>query len=376
MIESAFVIDAVAHSPNFTKENCRNRSAYELIALIEGLHRYWNPEGYRLPDDHFLVDVDVETIARTLFLESPTDMAVHHHLPLYSWFHDGNVSQEKNAEIARRWPHRIVSYVGLDPTTGPDRCIDSLERQLEDIPGAVGIKFYPHQVEPWRTFTMDEESLFPLYRRALELGIKTIAVHKASPLGPVPMNPYRIDDAEGAAYVFPQLNFEIVHSGLAFLEETAQAIARFPNVYANIETTAQLTYFAPGRFEEVLAELLLWGGHEKILYSASLPYGHPRPQIEAIWDLSLSAEVLDRYRLEQIAPAQKEGILGGNYARMMGIDIEAAKAAIAADEFSQELADREGYQEPWSNWRHAVEIGRIRRYVAPEPGEPGAAAIA
>jgi predicted TIM-barrel fold metal-dependent hydrolase len=365
MIGSAFVIDAVAHSPNFTAENCRNRSAHELISLIKGLHDYWNPDGYRLADEYFLVDVDVETVARTLFLESPTDMAVHHHLPLYSWFHDGNVSQAKNAEIARRWPHRIISYVGLDPTTGPSECIDSLERQLEDIPGAVGIKFYPHQVEPWRTFTMDEDRLFPLYERALERGIKTIAVHKASPLGPVPMNPYRIDDVEGAAYAFPQLNFEIVHSGLAFLHETAQAIARFPNVYANIETTAQLTYFAPGRFEEILAELLLWGGHEKILYSASLPYGHPRPQIDAIWDLNLSEEVLDKYRLEQLGADQKEGILGGNYARMIGIDIEKAKAEIDADEFTRELGDGDGYQEPWSNWRGAVESGRIQRYVAP-----------
>src|SRR3981081_2880608 len=166
---------------------------------------------------------------------------------------------------------------------------------------------------------MDEDRLCPLYDRALERGIKTIAVHKASPLGPVPMNPYRIDDVEGAAYAFPQLNFEIVHSGLAFLQETAQAIARFPNVYANIETTAQLTYFAPGRFEEILAELLLWGGHEKILYSASLPYGHPRPQIEAIWDLSLSQDTLEKYRLATHGPAQKTGILGENYARMIGL---------------------------------------------------------
>ena len=34
---------------------------------------------------------------------------------------------------------------------------------------------------------------------------------------------------------FPDLNFEIVHSGLAFVEETAHAIARSHNVYANLE---------------------------------------------------------------------------------------------------------------------------------------------
>ncbi len=369
MIDDVFVIDAVAHSPNFANDNCRNRSAHELIALIKQLHLQWNPEGYRLPEDEFLVDVDVETVARTLFLESPTDMTVHHHLPLYAWFHDGNVSVEKNAEIARRWPNRVISYVGLDPTAGPQACIESMERQLEDLPDAIGLKFYPHQVEPWRTFRLDEEDrLFPLYERALELGIRTIAVHKASPLGPVPMNPYRVDDVEGAAYAFPQMNFEIIHSGLAFLDETAQAVARFPNVYANIETTSQLTYFAPGKFQEILAQLLLWGGVEKIIYSASVPYGHPAPQIDAIWNLQLSDEMLEKYNLQQLTTEDKKGILGGNYARMVGIDVEARKAAIADDEFSQELRET-GIQAPWSNWRRGYAEGRFRQYTTPTEDE-------
>jgi uncharacterized protein len=367
MIDGTFVIDAVAHAPNFTNDNCRNQSAHELIALVKKLHLAWNPPGYRLTEDQFLVDVDVETVARTLFLESATDMTVHHHLPLYSWFHDGNVSQEKNAEIARRWPQRIISYAGVDPTTGPEACIESLERQLEAIPNAVGLKFYPHQVEPWRSFRLDEEDrLFPLYQRALELGIRTIACHKASPLGPVPMNPYRVDDVEGAAYAFPDLNFEIIHSGLAFLDETAQAVARFPNVYANLETTSQLTYFGPGKFQEVMAQLLFWGGHEKLLYSASVPYGHPRPQIEALWAFELSEEMMAKYNLPQITREEKAAILGGNYARMVGIDIEQAKAAIADDEFSQELRERGGeLQAPWSSWTQGYEEGRFPRYIAP-----------
>jgi predicted TIM-barrel fold metal-dependent hydrolase len=367
MIDDAFVIDAVAHAPNFTNDNCVNRSAHELIALVKQLHLQWNPPGYRLDEDQFLVDVDVETVARTLFLESATDMTVHHHLPLYSWFHDGNVSQEKNVELARRYPQRVISYAGVDPTTGPEACIESLERQMEDLPSIVGLKFYPHQVEPWRTFRLDEEDrLFPLYARALELGIRTIAVHKASPLGPVPMNPYRVDDVEGAAYAFPQLNFEVIHSGLAFVDETAQAVARFPNVYANLETTMQLTYFGPGKFQEILAQLLFWGGKEKLLYSASVPYGHPRPQIEALWNLQLSEDLLEKYNIEQLTLDDKRAILGGNYASMVGLDIEQAKAAIADDEFSQELKARDGeLQAPWSNWRDGYAAGRFPRYVTP-----------
>jgi uncharacterized protein len=377
VLEGNFVIDAVAHSPNFTADNCRGQSARQLVAAMKQIHLTWNPPEHRLTAEEFLVDVDVETVARTLFLESGTDMTAHHHLPMYSWFHDGNVSMAKNAEIARRWPHRVISYVGVDPTMGTTACIESLERQLADIPNAVGLKLYPHQIEPLRTWRMDEEDrLFPLYERAREWGLKTIAVHKASPLGPVPMNPYRVDDVEGAAYAFPDLNFEVVHAGMAFVDETAQAVARFPNVYANLEITGLLAYFGPGKFQDVLAQLLFWGGHEKLLFSSSVPYGHPRYQLEGLWALRLAPELLEKYNLPQVTPEQKAAMLGGNYARMNGIDIAKAREAIAGDEFSEELRSRGGeLDQPWSNWRSAFRAGRLRRYDTPAAaGQPTAAA--
>ena len=35
---------------------------------------------------------------------------------------------------------------------------------------------------------------------------------------------------------FPDLTFEIVHGGMAFNEETAWLLGRFPNVWVNLET--------------------------------------------------------------------------------------------------------------------------------------------
>jgi hypothetical protein len=37
----------------------------------------------------------------------------------------------------------------------------------------------------------DLELAFPIFQRALDLGLKAIAIHKAIPLGPVPMDHYR-----------------------------------------------------------------------------------------------------------------------------------------------------------------------------------------
>ncbi len=66
----------------------------------------------------------------------------------------------------------------------------------------------------------------PLIDRAAELGLKTVAIHKAAPLGPVPMNPYRVDDVDGAAGRYPEMNFEIIQAGMAFHGETEWAFER------------------------------------------------------------------------------------------------------------------------------------------------------
>ena len=72
---------------------------------------------------------------------------------------------------------------------------------------------------------------------AEQLGVKVVAVHKSIPMGNAPTAPFRPDDIESPAADFPDLNFEIVHGGFTFVEETAFQLARFPNIYVNLEAT-------------------------------------------------------------------------------------------------------------------------------------------
>jgi len=92
----------------------------------------------------------------------------------------------------------------------------------------VGIKLYPNSytadgVVGWHMD--DPEIAFPIFQRAHDLGLKAVAIHKAIPLGPVPMDHYRMDDIDAAAAAFPDLQFEVVHGGFAFIEETAFQLA-------------------------------------------------------------------------------------------------------------------------------------------------------
>src|SRR5260370_14288483 len=106
----------------------------------------------------------------------------------------------------------------------------------------------------------DPEIAFPLFQRALELGLKAIAIHKAIPLGPVPMDHYRMDDIDAAAAAFPDLQFEVVHGGFAFIEETAFQLARFSNVWVYLATTSNLAAAKPVAFERFIAGLIIHVG--------------------------------------------------------------------------------------------------------------------
>jgi predicted TIM-barrel fold metal-dependent hydrolase len=356
VIEDVFVIDPVVHPFNLSEENLASRFGAHVRQGIWTMHSTWNPPEWQMPAEQYLTDWPADMVAETVFLESSVDFGSHHFLRLDSWFKDGLCSRAKNVDTSRRYPTRFRNYLGVDPTLGLSAAMSDFKEQLEEIPNAIGIKLYPHQVSPYRTWRMDDKDLlFPLYEAAAEAGMQTIAVHKAVPNGPVPINPYRIDDVEGAAMEFPDLNFEIVHSGMAFVEETATALARFPNVYASLETTSLLLHRAPRRFSEIMAQFLFWGGPEKIIWSDGCLLCHPEPLLQAFWRWQLPDDLLEEYGLEQITKQDKALILGKNWARVAGLDIEELKAQIAGDEFDT-IRREQGLAAPFSTWKRRAGI--------------------
>jgi predicted TIM-barrel fold metal-dependent hydrolase len=351
MINDVFVINPVTHAYNLTQDNMQNSYGEAVRELLIALHQTWQPDGVSVTAEEFSTDWSVDTMARTLFLETDIDIAATHTLRLDSYFKDGLCSRAKTVEALTKYPDRFVGYVGVDPTAGVDTCLRDMDEQLDELPQAVGLKLYPAQVAPDRHWRMDDPAVaFPLFAHAQERGIKTVAIHKAAPLGPVPMNPYRVDDVDGAAGAFPDLSFEIIHAGLSFVDETAWAIARYPNLYANLEVTSSLVIKAPKLFEQVMAQFLLYGGPQKIIFSDGCMFAHSQPIIEGIMNFQFSDETCEGMGLAKLTKEDKALILGGNYARIVGLDIEAAGAKIADDEFARERRES-GLQAPYSNWR-------------------------
>ena len=354
MIEDVFVIDAIAHCLDYSDANCVAGHGEPIQDMVYDIHTQWNAPDQVVSREQFLMEMDPETLARTLFLESEVDFAVTHHLPTYSWFTRGLTTRKQNEELVRRWPQRFLGFAGVDPTQGVDVAIRQLDEQMEACPSFIGLKLYPSAVNPLRSFGLDDQDLFPLYERALELGLKTVAVHKAVPLGRAPLAAFHVRDVDTAAANFPDLNFEIVHAGMAFVEETAIPLAQFPNVYANLEiTTGWLS--APsgpkGVFYDALGAFLMWGGLEKIFFSTTAMAVHPQRVLRSVWDLELPEDVLERFGLKQLTRDDKAALLGLNYAKAVGLDIDALKAGIAGDEFEQERLERGGLARPNEAWQ-------------------------
>ncbi|WPB89358.1 amidohydrolase family protein [Streptomyces malaysiensis] len=338
------MIDAVVHPYNLAEENFRNAHARPITDIVSGGNRAVAPEGYRLPKDGYERDWSIEEVANMSFVESYADLAAYHVVPIRA-FHDGICSIEKGLEAQERWPDRFLFYVGVDPLEG-SKAVDDLERQMEQFHDVAGLKLYPNswlgdEVSGW--LMDDPEVAFPLFERARRLGIRTVAIHKAIPLGPVELKHYRVDDIDRAAMAFPDLNFEIVHGGMAFLEETAWQLARFRNVWVNLETTATMLTNRPAAFERALAALVANGGPRalsQIFWGTGCMVSHPRPHLERFArDFAFSPELTDRFGLPEITPEVKRAILAENYARLHGLDLGERLSRLKGDEFDLRRPD-------------------------------------
>jgi hypothetical protein len=282
MIEGTFVVDAVSHGLHFARDNqVAPRSYSDGVGSHEyqRIHASLSPRGqpeWLLDEQRWLNGDDPELLAGCLFGESWTDFTVYHGVPQYGVFRDGGSPLWVGVEMQKALPGRVALYGPVAPFT-PD-ALDQVDRLVDEY-GVAGVKFYPVDLVDGRveSFRMDDpERLYPIYERCRDRGIKVVAVHKAIPLGRFPAAPYRVEDVEGAAVTFPDLTFEVVHGGSAFVEETRLLLSRFPNVVVNLEGTSAYLNNAPRKFAQVIGTFLGdYGTEDRIVWATGALALHP-----------------------------------------------------------------------------------------------------
>ena len=290
-----------------------------------------------------------------------------------------------------------VAVLTSGPGLGPDRMLFNREmaatRELLDGFGAGGRLLnhcvvhanVPSEIEGmererdarkpvgWKVYTMgaaspaaaegaggwyldDERTGIPFLERALELEVPLVCAHKGiSQLAPTGSP----RDVGPAARSFPDINFVIYHSGYEFptgeaaeegpyAEETADIgvnrlvkslrDARVPagsNVFAELGTTWFCLLRRPEEAAHVLGKLLVAVGEDNVLWGTdAIWYGPSQVAIDAFRAFQIPAAMCEQYAYPELTAQRKAKILGGNAARIYGIDLEAARLRRESDDLA------------------------------------------
>jgi len=196
---------------------------------------------------------------------------------------------------------RLIPFCTVNPHLVADSRAEL--RRLVETYGFRGLKLYP----TYNHFYPNDAVLYPLYAAAEELGLPVMlhtgsSVFRGSRLKYG--DPLFLDDV---AVDFPQLKIVLVHSGRGVWYDHAFLMARLhPNVYmeiAGLPPQKLLTYFP---------ELDRVG--DKVIFGSDWP------------GLADIAGNIERIRALPLAREVREKILGGNAARLLGIDCSTGRA--------------------------------------------------
>lgn len=357
MIGDQVVVDAVFHPWNLSPEN-QNPKAVPQLEAVYGSHRLAVDEAhhaYVLEPEEIFTDISFDTVAEAEFVESPVDLAVIHSLPPLG-FTSGNVTDPDRAAAFRdRYPHRFKLYATVGtPIDGG--AIPELERQVRDL-GVDGLKLYPaffydDTAQGWR---LDgEDFATPLLEAARDLGIRHVAIHKALWLTPAPRDAFGIDDMAGALGRFPDMTFEMVHGGTAFLDQTLDLMERHPNLYMTLETTFSYLLVKPRVFAKVLGGMIKRVGSERLLFASGNNLSHPAPLLSVFANYQFPDALMEEFGLAPLTDRDRANILGDNALRLHGLEREAVIAATRDDAFAKRRAG--GATIPWSGLRSPAPV--------------------
>jgi uncharacterized protein len=214
-------------------------------------------------------------------------------------------------------------------------------------------KAYTHAGQGWRLDDADPagaqvgEAFLGLVE---EIGPPVVAVHKGLAGGnrwasPVDLGP--------AAVAHPDISFVAYHSGYevgvvegAFEPAAPNAgIDRFvlalrdaglgpgANVYAELGSTFRYVMGDPDQAAHVIGKLLLAVGEDNLLWGTdSIWYGTPQDQIQTFRALEIGEDAQERFGYPALTPEVKAKILGGNAARLHGVDPASLPCRVPRDD--------------------------------------------
>jgi predicted TIM-barrel fold metal-dependent hydrolase len=253
---------------------------------------------------------------------------------------------------------RMLAHGLVTPQLGvPD--LEFMQRQVEDF-----------HIDAWKAYTggapkgfrhgwfMDDEKIaYPMLRKAQQLKVPVVCVHKGLPLGPVEDYNHPRDIIK-AAKDFPDLTFIVYHSGFKTVDGIDKTFAKtgtipwttefcrmrkaagpssLRNIYMELGGTfAQLVSTQPVICAHLLGQLLSAFGPDRVIWGTdSVWYGSPQWQIEALRRFVMPDELREKHGYPALTPQVKRQIFTDNAARVFKIDVAKKRNEVPKDYLSR-----------------------------------------
>ena len=200
--------------------------------------------------------------------------------------------QKVNDWAASRMSKRIVFFGGLFPHSA------RWKEQIDYVVslGLKGLKFHPE----YQSFTPDDPKYFPLYDYALEKGL-ILLFHAGDDQGQAP--PYH-STPKTFRHIWEAMRGGVIvaahYGGHQRWSETEEELAG-TGVY--LDTSMGSQYYGREQFLRIAEK----HGTDRILFATDSPWSEPEPELAFIRGLPFTKE-------------QKDAVLGGNAARLLGIE--------------------------------------------------------
>jgi uncharacterized protein len=279
----------------------------------------------------------VETWLDLMFAQSDTSVAVLSAVPFPGDLLSSEVMAEAIARADRLCGegHVLMQGHATPSAVGADALPDAMAEVADRFPIRAW-KAYTHAGGPG--WYLDDELGDVFLSQAVALGLPTVAVHKGFGRSSEFSSPV---DVGPAAAAHPDVNLVIYHSGfdvgpvegaydpegrgvdrlIRSLEDAG--IGPGANVYAELGSTWRTVMGAPDQAAHVLGKLLVAVGEDNVCWGTdSIWYGSPQDQIEAFRAFQITPEFQERYGYPALTPALKAKVLGGNSARLYGVEPE------------------------------------------------------
>ncbi|MGH9066290.1 MAG: amidohydrolase family protein [Acidimicrobiales bacterium] len=317
--ESYFIVDGHIHFWDATPENQANKYGKGFIECFYDYHRNLSPPEYVWDLERFETRSE-EALMHDLFEIGYVDVGIFQPTYLSDFYKNGFNTTEDDGVLKTKYPDRFVLNSSFDPREG-ERGLDAFEEKVRRHE-VKGVKLYTAE---WKGDSQGWKLTDPFalryFEKCQELGVKNIHIHKGPTIWPLNRDAFDVADVDHVATAFTDLNFVVEHCGLPRLEDFCWIGVQEANVYGGLAVMMPFIYSRPRQFAQWLGELLYWLGEDRLLFSSDYAIWQPKWLVERFVDFQIPEDMQGEYGA--LTTDIKRKILGGNAARLYGLDVPA-----------------------------------------------------